>query len=109
MNLIFGSLVVFAITLTVNKSKLMACKREFVDKRYKASFVGADRPNFLHSVWHAWWTCPMCFGFWVSLIIAMFFSGYGYIFDVLILYSLNWIIHCIENYLVENSKLPPTT
>ena len=111
MNLLAGSLVVFAITLTVNKSKVFGGKREFVQKRYEASKVGNQKPSFLHRVWHAWWTCSMCLGFWVSLVIAPSFRSYGYVFDVLIMYGVNWLIHCVEDYLVENSQPPssPTT
>lgn len=101
INLVAASLVVFAITLTVNKSKLFAGKREFVTKRFKSSFVDNMRPTFIHKIWNAWWSCPMCLGFWVSLIIAPSFTCFGYVFDVLIIYGLNWLIHCLENYLVQ--------
>jgi len=101
---IAASWVVFAITLTVNKSTLFAKKREFVRKRYESSFVGEMRPGAIHRFWYAWWTCPMCFGFWVSLFIVPFatsnlFSHFGYFFDVLMVYGLNWFWHCLENYL----------
>lgn len=102
IDLLFGSLVVFSITLTINKSKIFAGKREFVQKRYEASKVGGEQPGLMHRIWHAWWHCPMCFGFWVSLVVALYFTSYNYVFDVLIMYGLNWLIHCLENYLVEN-------
>jgi len=105
INILAGSLVVFAITLTVNKSNLLAGKRDFVQKRYEISKLDGQKPSLIHSVWHAWWTCPMCFGFWMSLIIACYFSAYGYIWDVLLIYGMNWLIHCAENYLVETVKI----
>lgn len=100
-----GALVVFAITLTVNKSKLFHHKREFVKQRYKAAKTNGQNPGFIHGIWHAWWTCEMCFGFWVSLLVGMWFStSYGYIWTVLMLYGLNWLLHCLEEYLVNQSK-----
>ncbi len=104
MDILAGSLIVFAITLTVNKSNLFGGKREFVEKRYQSSKVNDQQPSFIHKIWHAWWTCPMCFGFWVSLIVAHYFVAYGYIWDVLIMYALNWLIHCLESYMVENRQ-----
>lgn len=104
MNLLAAALVVFAITLTVNKSKLFACKRRFVEERYKSSQVGGKRSGKLHFWWHAMWTCPMCFGFWVSLVICLFFRTYWYGFDVLIVYGLNWLLHCVESALFHFGK-----
>lgn len=101
--LIAASFVVFALTLTVTKSKIMAGKREFVTKRYESAKVGNMKPSFAHRVWHAIWTCPMCSGFWFSIPVCWFFPVYGLAFDVLIVYGINWLIHCIENYLVERS------
>ncbi len=103
VDILAGALVVFAITLTVNKSKLFHPKREFVRLRYKAANVNGQNPGIIHRIWHAWWTCEMCLGFWMALIVAFYFTTYGYIFSVLIMYGLNWLIHCIENYLVEGN------
>lgn len=106
MDILFaGSLAVFAVTLTITKSKLFACKREFVENRYKAAFVGEQRPSFIHTVWHAWWTCPMCLGFWVALACSPFFVKFGVVFDTLIMYGMNWLLHCLESYLVEDHDL----
>ena len=102
MNLFFGALIVFAITLTINKSSLLECKREFVKKRYEASWVAGSSPGYLHWVWHAWWTCPMCLGFWVSCVVGLWCDNY--IVSVFVMYSLNWLIHCVENFLVTAAK-----
>lgn len=99
MNPLSASLVVFSLTLIITKSKIMSGKRQFVQKRYELSKVGNMKPSFIHYVWHAIWTCSMCSGFWMSSIICLFFETYGYVFDVLIVFGLNWLIHCTENFL----------
>lgn len=101
MDFLIGILAVFAITLIVTKSKIMACKRKFVEQRYLASFVGEQTPSFLHTVWHAYWVCSMCSGFWTSLIIAPWCHVSGYFLDVLALFSANWLLHCLEATLFE--------
>lgn len=95
--LIAASFVVFALTLTMTKSKIMASKREFVIKRYESAKVGNMKPNFVHIWWHAMFTCPMCSGFWFAIPVCYFLSVYGLLFDVLIVYGVNWLLHCIEN------------
>lgn len=90
------ALAVFGFTLTVTKSKIFACKREFVEKRYEAAFVGNQKPGWLHTWWHAMWTCPMCLGFWVALGVAPFCPVVFYPIDVLALFGMNWLLHCAE-------------
>ena len=97
------TLVVFAITLTITKANIFHAKRKFVDERYKFA-VENGNSNFIHRLWHAWWTCPMCLGFWVALATSPFFIYFGIIWDTLIVYGLNWILHCIEDFLVTNSR-----
>jgi len=99
------SLVVLAITMTVTKSKLFACKREFVRKRYKAAKV--DGASFVHYFWHAMWTCPLCFGFWVSLAVCFWFRDhllFGYLPSVLAVYALNWVMNVIEDTVAKVGK-----
>jgi len=103
---IIHSLVVFSITLTVTKSKILGCKREFVKERYEAS-ARNGKPCFFHEWWNAMWQCSMCCGFWVALFTSfLFFSSF---FEILIgtlcAYGLNWIFHCLEDYLYWNGKL----
>lgn len=96
------SLIVFAITLTVTKSKLFGTKREFVEKRYQAAKVGDQKPGYLHWWWHAMWTCPMCLGFWISIIVCAFYpTEFGYVGTCLIIYGLNWLWHCLEDVLFQ--------
>lgn len=104
-SLIAASLVVFAITLIITKSKILSCKRKFVEKRYKSSFINGGRPHWIHSWWHAMWNCSQCSGFWVSIIVVVFFKEFGYFFDVLIVFGLNWLWHCLESALFFGSKL----
>lgn len=107
MMLIAISLAVFAITLTITKSKLFACKREYVEKRYQASKLNKDTPGWLkslHKVWVAWWTCPMCLGFYVSAVICLFFSANGWFLDTLAVYGLNWLWHCLEDFLFQGAR-----
>ena len=101
MSFFVCALAVFGITLIVTKSKILACKREFVQKRYASAWVGNQRPSFLHTLWHAWWTCPMCLGFWVALVIAPWSPIIFYPLDVLALFSANWLLHCVETFLFE--------
>ena len=101
VGLLGGSLVVFAITLTVTKATILECKRQFVEDRYKASWIGDQSPGYVHWWWHAMWSCPMCLGFWVAAVVAPWFHCFGYIFDVLILFGLNWLIHCAEEFMFQ--------
>lgn len=99
-----ASFVVFALTLLITKSKIFACKRQFVEKRYEASKV-ADKPHFIHVWWHALWTCPMCSGFWFALPVCLFFPVFGWVFDVLAVFGINWLLHCVENVLFNLGKI----
>jgi len=99
MDLFFNALIVFALSLLITKSKIFAGKREFVELRYEASKVGDQRPGWIHQIWHAIWTCPMCSGFWFAIIVSLFNLKINIVADTLILFSLNWLFHCLENFL----------
>ena len=98
--ILLHSLVVFAITLTITKSKIMGCKRQFVQNRYNAVIDNNENPCFLHEFWNALWNCPMCCGFWVALATAPFLTNeVGMICGTLSVYGLNWLFHCLEDFL----------
>ena len=99
MTLIELSLVVFAITLIVNKSQILANKREFVKTYYESSTLN-EIPSFLHTFWYKMWTCSMCLGFWVSLGLCYHYRE-DWISSTLIVFGANWLIHCVENYLFQ--------
>jgi len=99
MDILINAIVVFALTLIVTKSKILASKREFVEQRYESAKVGDQRPGLIHTWWNAVWSCSMCSGFWFAIPIAIFFPVYNIFTDVLVIFALNWIIHCIENFL----------
>ena len=98
--IIIHSLIVFAITLTITKSKLLECHRKFVKERYEFS-KNIKKPCFLHTWWSAIWNCAMCSGFWISLLTAFFL--YSTVSKIMIgtfcAYAINWILHCCENAL----------
>ncbi len=99
IDLVVASFVVFAITLIITKASIFETKREFVKNRYEASFVGGEKPNWIHIWFYKMWHCPMCLGFWVSLIVSCFWTtGYNYITTVLVLFGLNWLWHCFEDF-----------
>jgi len=100
-------MVVFAITLVLTKSNILAGKREFVEQRYEASKVNG-RPSWFHRWWHSMWTCPMCSGFWIAAIVCPYFPVYAYIVDVLIVFSLNWLVHCLEDFLFYLGRMAKT-
>lgn len=104
MWLIINTFVVFAITLIITKSKVLAGKREFVERRYEASKVGDQHPGWVHRWWHALITCPMCSGFWVAIPICFFYPAFGLFIDVMVVFGANWIVHCIENWLFFGGK-----
>jgi hypothetical protein len=107
MGSIHLALIVFGITLLITKSRLFACKREYVDKRYKASKQNTGTPwwiRWIHRIWHAIWTCPMCSGAWWSLVVCAFWGAHGYIADVIISFAINWLIHCGESFLFWLAK-----
>lgn len=94
-------MIVFSITLVITKSRLLACKREYVEKRYQASKLNDPHwiVKFTHKVWHACWTCPMCSGAWVSFVVCLIWGNHGYVADVAISFGLNWLLHLVENFL----------
>jgi hypothetical protein len=102
--LLAASLVVFAITLIITKSKILACKRKFVEERYKASFVNGGQPSWIHTWFHAMATCSMCSGFWIAIPVMLFFREFNYFFDILIVFGLNWLWHCLESALFNFGK-----
>ena len=99
------TLIVFSIVLILTKSKVLAGKREYVKKRYEASKVGGQRPSWIHRWFHAMFTCPMCCGFWISLIICFIYPVYSYFADVMICFGLNWLLHCLESVLFFSGEL----
>lgn len=103
MDFLILSFIVFSITLLITKSKILAAKREFVQKRYESSKINGS-PSFIHRIWHAIWHCPMCSGFWVALIVYIFCHQFVF-FDVIIAFGLNWILHCVENVLFQFGKI----
>jgi len=100
---IIKSLCVFSVTLILTKSVIMACKRDFVEKRFEAAKINGY-PNLLHQIWHAIWHCPMCSGFWVSLCFAANNTCFGLIYDVLSMFGANWLLHCLEEYLFNKRE-----
>ena len=105
MTIILNIFVVFALTLILTKSKVLAGKREFVEQRYDAAKVENQQPGWIHKVWHAIWTCSMCSGFWVAIPICFFYPAYGLFVDVLVVFGVNWLVHCLENLLFFSGKL----
>ncbi len=99
MFIIVNSLVVFSLTLLFTKSKVFGGKREFVEQRYEAAKVGDQQPGWVHKIWHAWWTCPMCSGFWMALPVCFVYPVYGFFLDVFVVFGINWLLHCLENCL----------
>lgn len=97
MGIITVTLIVFSIVLTITKAKILGWKREFVEQRYIASKIEGQDPGWIHRWWHSIFHCPMCCGFWVAAVICLVWPVYGWVADVLIVYGLNWLLHCIEN------------
>lgn len=100
-------MAVFGLTLIVTKSKILACKREFVEKRYEASKVyWEDNPaptivRWAHAWWHAMWTCPMCLGVWVSAPLVLIWPVTGvWLLDWAAVFGFNWIVHKVEDFLI---------
>ncbi len=104
MNILAVSFIVFSIVLVLTKAKILAAKREFVEKRYEASKVAGGKPNFIHRWFHSIWNCPMCCGWWIALIVCWFYPVYGYVADVFIVFGINWLLHCLENILFYSGK-----
>lgn len=94
------ALAVFGVTLTVTKSKILACKRDFVQKQYKRAKMFDRDPGFVHSWWNAMWTCPMCLGFYVAAIFCAIW-GNNFVLDTLAVYGLNWLLHCFEDVMFQ--------
>lgn len=97
-----NSLVVAAIVLVLTKSRIWACKRQFVDHRYQNAKQVYGRVSFIHAWWHALNTCAMCSGFWISAIVAWYWPcEWGWTRETLAYFFLNWMMHCLESVLVS--------
>lgn len=105
MNLILASFIVFALTLILTKSKILAGKREFVELRYEAAKVNNQDPGWIHRWFHAIMTCPMCCGFWVAIPVSMFLPYKFIVTDVLVVFGANWLLHCLENLLFFSGEV----
>lgn len=108
MNIIIISLITFSITLLLTKSKILAGKRQFVEQRYLASKNSINAYDsfivvWIHRVWRSFWTCAMCSGFWVACFVCCFFDNW--FVNVIITFGVNWILHCIEDFFFQVSKL----
>lgn len=79
----------------------MAGKREFVHKRYHAAKVGNMQPSWFHAWWYAMWHCGMCSGFWVAIPVVWLYPVYGFVIDLIVVFMLNWLLHCVENALFQ--------
>lgn len=104
---ILQSLTVFAITLTVTKSSILNCKRQFVITRYEYSKQNGN-PCFFHTWWYKMNTCAMCLGFWISIPVIL---SCPIKYDIIIIimnclstFGINWLLHCVEEYLFYNSE-----
>lgn len=105
MNLIIASFVVFAITLILTKSKVLAGKREFVELRYESAKVNDQEPGRIHRWWRAIWTCPMCCGFWVAIPVSILLPYKFIVADILVVFGVNWLLHCLENLLFFSGEV----
>lgn len=102
MGILELSLITFAITLLVTKSKIFGSKREFVQKRYEASKVGGHKPGLVHRWWFAMWNCPMCLGAWIAAILCCIEpTKYVWWESTAMVFGLNWLIHCVENFMFQ--------
>jgi len=105
LELIFiHTFVVFAITLTLTKADILACKRSFVEERYDYVIQNNQKPCFLHTLWYKIFTCPMCCGFWVALFSSFFIFPEHFMISTLSAYGLNWLLHCGEEALYKYSN-----
>jgi len=93
-NMLEQAFIVFAITLILTKSKITSCKREYVQKTYEQTKI-TGKPGWIHEIWHAVWTCPMCCGFYIAFLVSL--NSSHVIDNTLILFSINWLLHCLEN------------
>ena len=102
--MIINLLIVFSLVLILTKSKITAGKREYVEQRYISAKVGDNKPSIIHRWWHALWSCSMCSGFWFSLLIAVLRPINSIFADTLVMFGLNWLLHCLESILFFASK-----
>ena len=106
MNILILTIITASIVLIVTKSKIFGAKREFVHQRYleakESAKINGAKVGWVHRIWHAWWTCAMCFGYWVAAAICLIWdTEYGWFASTLVVGFLNWLIHCLENLLFQ--------
>lgn len=104
MNIFVPAGVVAGIVLLITKSRLFACKRQFVTYRYKAAFVNGKKPSFVHRIFHAIMTCPMCSGAWLGMLVCYYLPIYNYFVDLVLVFFINWVFHEVEDVLFNLSE-----
>jgi len=106
MNILILTFITASVVLLVTKSKILGAKREFVHERYLAAKESAKidggKVGYIHTWWHAMWTCSMCLGYWVAAVVCLIWATeYGWVASVLVVGFLNWVVHCFENLLFQ--------
>lgn len=99
--IIIDGFLVFAITLIITKSVMMEAKRKFVTDHFNQA-KAADQKGLSYIIHHWWYsmhTCPMCLGFWIAMIVGLFDTG-SFITLWFTVFGLNWLLHCIESFLL---------
>lgn len=116
--LLFLGFLAYALSLIWTKSKILGGKREFVEKEYQVAKQNAKREkrgvSFIHRWWRALWTCAMCCGFWMAMVTWVlpvpcpWPSVPWWLWTpacVLVVFGLNWLIHCVEDFLFSIARL----
>jgi hypothetical protein len=50
----------------------------------------------------------MCCGFWVAIPVCYFYPQNNVFIDVMVVFGLNWLLHCLENAIFQMGKVLET-
>ena len=98
MELIIAILVAYGITNIVTQGTIFYAFREW----FAAKMVTATRFKGLYGSMYKLLNCPMCFGFWVGVLVGAFcgpFPALNVIFNGALYSGTTWIIYCLTQFL----------
>lgn len=98
MELIIAILVAYGITNIVTQGTIFYAFREW----FGAKMVTSKRLKWLYGSIYKLLNCPMCFGFWVGVLVGAVcgpFPALNVIFNGALYSGTTWIIYCLTQFL----------
>lgn len=98
MTLLIAILVAYGVTNIVTQGSIFYSFREW----FGTSMVSSNRLKWLYGKIYKLLNCPMCFGFWVGILVGAFlgpFPAWNIIFNGSLYSGTTWLIFCLAQFL----------